>query len=83
MPALQALCDEHDVGAVVPLTDLDIEVLARARADGRLPGASCPIPEIARATYDKYETHLLLERLGLPSPPTVLPGRAEPRVVSR
>ena len=33
-----------------------------------------PAPEIARATYDKYETHLLLERLGLPSPPTVLPA---------
>ena len=33
-----------------------------------------PAPEIARATYDKYETHLLLQRLGLPSPPTVLPG---------
>ncbi len=28
---------------------------------------------MARATYDKYEAHLLLERLGLPSPPTVLP----------
>jgi carbamoyl-phosphate synthase large subunit len=26
-----------------------------------------------RATYDKYEAHLLLGRLGLPSPPTVLP----------
>ena len=33
-----------------------------------------PDGEIARATFDKYETHLLLERLGLPSPPTVLPG---------
>ena len=28
---------------------------------------------MARATYDKYETHLLLQRLSLPSPPTVLP----------
>jgi carbamoyl-phosphate synthase large subunit len=27
---------------------------------------------MAAATFDKYETHLLLERLGLPSPPTVL-----------
>ena len=46
----------------------------RARAPtGRLP-ALVPDPEIAAATYDKYETHLLLERLGLPSPPTVLPG---------
>ena len=34
-----------------------------------------PSAEVARATYDKYETHLLLERLGLPSPPTVLPER--------
>jgi carbamoyl-phosphate synthase large subunit len=73
VPALRALCAEHGVGAVVPLTDLDIEVLARARADGLLP-AFVPDPEIAAATYDKYETHRLLERHGLPSPPTVLPG---------
>jgi carbamoyl-phosphate synthase large subunit len=65
------------VGAVVPLTDLDIEVLATARAAGELP-ALVPDPEIARATYDKYEAHLLLERLGLPSPPTVLPDQAVP-----
>ena len=74
VPALRALCDEHGVGAIVPLTDLDIEVLAQARADDVLPEALVPDPEIARATYDKYEAHLLLERLGLPSPPTVLPG---------
>jgi carbamoyl-phosphate synthase large subunit len=73
VPALQELCERHNVGAVVPLTDLDIEVLAHARAAGQLP-AFVPDPEIARATYDKYEAHLLLERLGLPSPPTVLPG---------
>ncbi len=73
VPALERLCEQHGVGAVLPLTDLDIEVLARARAAGRLP-ALVPSPEIARATYDKYEAHLLLERLGLPSPPTALPG---------
>ncbi|HEX2015963.1 MAG TPA: ATP-grasp domain-containing protein [Solirubrobacteraceae bacterium] len=77
VPALQAVCEEFGVGAVIPLTDLDIEVLARARAQGRLP-ALVPDPEIAAATYDKYETHLLLERLGLPSPPTVLPGDSPP-----
>jgi len=73
VPALRELCDRHRVGAVVPLTDLDLEVLARARADGLLP-AFVPDPQIARATFDKYEAHLLLGRLGLPSPPTVLPG---------
>jgi carbamoyl-phosphate synthase large subunit len=72
VPALERLCAEHRVGAVLPLTDLDIEVLALARAEGRLP-ALVPSPEVSRATYDKYETHLLLERLSLPSPPTVLP----------
>jgi carbamoyl-phosphate synthase large subunit len=73
VPALQELCERHNVRAVVPLTDLDIEVLAHARASGRLP-AFVPDPEIARATFDKYEAHLLLQGLGLPSPPTVLPG---------
>jgi carbamoyl-phosphate synthase large subunit len=77
VPALERLCAEHRVGAVLPLTDLDIETLARARAQGgRLP-ALVPSPEVARATYDKYEAHLLLTRLGLPSPPTALPGEAD------
>jgi carbamoyl-phosphate synthase large subunit len=73
VPALQELCDRHGVRAVVPLTDLDIEVLAQARAEGQLP-SFVPGPDVARATFDKYETHLLLSRHGLPSPPTVLPG---------
>ena len=73
VPALQTICQKYNVGAVVPLTDLDLEVLGHARKAGHLP-AFVPDPEIARATFDKYEAHLLLERLGLPSPPTGLPG---------
>ena len=68
VPFLERLVAEHDVKAVVPLTDLDIEVLARSG----LP-AFVPNPDVARATYDKYEAHELLLRHGLPSPPTVLP----------
>src|SRR3954454_5211349 len=70
VPFLLELCEKHNVGAVVPLTDLDIEVLARARPE--LP-AFVPDPEVARDTFDKYAAHLLLKRHGLPSPPTVLP----------
>jgi carbamoyl-phosphate synthase large subunit len=73
VPALQELCERHDVGAIVPLTDLDIDVLAEARADGLLP-ALVPDPGIARRTFDKYACHQLLLEHGLPSPPTVLPG---------
>ena len=72
VPALAEICERHGVGAVLPLTDLDIEILARARERGELP-ALVPSAEVAAATYDKYETHRLLTALGLPSPPTVLP----------
>ena len=77
VPALRGLCARHHVGAVIPLTDLDIGVLARARAAGELPALVCN-PATAQATYDKFETHELLGRLGLPSPPTVLPGQVAP-----
>jgi carbamoyl-phosphate synthase large subunit len=80
IPELARLCGEHSVGAVLPLTDLDIEKLALAREDGSHPPllpALVPSSEVARATYDKYEAHLLLERLGLPSPPTVLPHHSD------
>jgi carbamoyl-phosphate synthase large subunit len=71
--ALEHLCEEFGVGAVVPLTDLDLEILGRGREQGRIP-AFVPDAEVARRTFDKYETHLWLRELGLPSPPTVLPG---------
>jgi len=72
VPALERLCEQHGIGAVLPLTDLDIEVLAGALEERRLP-ALVPAAAVARATYDKYEAHLLLTSHGLPSPPTVLP----------
>jgi carbamoyl-phosphate synthase large subunit len=65
---LQEAVARYEVSAVVPLTDLDIEVLAGADLPAFVPDA-----DVARATYDKYETHELLLRHGLPSPPTCLP----------
>jgi carbamoyl-phosphate synthase large subunit len=72
VPFLRGLVDEHRVGAVVPLTDLDIHVLAAAD----LPAVT-PAADVCEAMYDKYRCHELLTELGLPSPPTVLAG-AEP-----
>jgi len=71
IPFLAEIAREHGVGGVIPLTDLDIEALAQAGS--QLP-SFVPSPEIARATFDKYEAHHLLLSLGLPSPPTCLPG---------
>jgi carbamoyl-phosphate synthase large subunit len=75
VPFLAEIVAEHDVGAVIPLTDLDIEVLAAAGDE--LP-SFVPSAQIARATFDKYEAHELLLSHGLPSPPTVLPGEEPP-----
>jgi len=72
VPFLRDVVERYDARAVVPLTDLDIEVLAGAG----LP-AFVPDVDVARATYDKYEAHELLLRHRLPSPPTCLP-EAEP-----
>lgn len=68
VPFLEDVVAQHGVSAVVPLTDLDIEILARSDLPAFVPDA-----DVARATFDKYEAHLLLERHGLPSPPTWLP----------
>jgi carbamoyl-phosphate synthase large subunit len=70
VPFLAALCAEHRVGAVVPLTDLDIHVLAAAPG---LPAFVAP-ERICAAMFDKFLCHETLVELGLPSPPTVLPG---------
>jgi carbamoyl-phosphate synthase large subunit len=72
IPALRALVDEHRVGVIVPLTDLDQVVLAESR--GAL-GALLMLPEaeIVERLADKYLAHLLFEERGIASPPTWLP----------
>ena len=53
VPALQELCAEFGVGAVVPLTDLDLEILGHAREDGpaarvrsRRRGCACNVRQV-------------------------------------
>jgi carbamoyl-phosphate synthase large subunit len=72
VPALHELVRVHDIALIVPLTDLDHAVLARARQDlGAL--VLLPAPEVVDALADKWFAHRLFERLGIGSPPTWLP----------
>jgi carbamoyl-phosphate synthase large subunit len=72
IPALRGLVEEHDIDLIVPLTDLDQVILARARDElpalVLLPGA-----EIVERLGDKYLAHVLFEERGIASPPTWLP----------
>ena len=72
VPALRELVARYGVKLVVPLTDLDQVVLARARDQ---LGALVLLPEVdvVERLGDKYLAHGLLEERGLPSPPTWLP----------
>ena len=70
--ALHALVLEHDVKLVVPLTDLDHGVLARAR--GRLGALLLlPEPDVVDALADKWLAHCLFVERGIGSPETWLP----------
>ena len=55
VPFLEDVVARYGARAVVPLTDLDLEVLAASDLPAFVPSAA-----VARATYDKYETHSLL-----------------------
>jgi len=72
VPTLRALVHEHDVALVVPLTDLDHGVLARARDElGAL--VLLPAPNVVDALADKWLAHVLFEEHGIGSPRTWLP----------
>jgi carbamoyl-phosphate synthase large subunit len=70
--ALRALVLEHDVKLIVPLTDLDHGVLARAK--DRLGAlVLLPEPEVVDALADKWLAHCLFVERGIGSPATWLP----------
>jgi carbamoyl-phosphate synthase large subunit len=72
--ALAALVSEHDVRLVVPLTDLDQEIVSAAR-DALVPAlVLAPRPEVCRTMGDKYLAHLFFDANGISSPRTWLPG---------
>jgi carbamoyl-phosphate synthase large subunit len=70
VPALRSLIREHDVKLVVPLTDLDQELLAEADL-GAL--ALVPSVEVCRAMADKHHADELLRAHGFDTPQSWLP----------
>ncbi len=72
--ALAELVERHDVRLVVPLTDLDQEIVSTAREALAPALVLAPAPEVCRTMGDKYLAHAFFEAHGIPSPPTWLPG---------
>ena len=72
VPRLQELVQEHAIALVLPLTDLDMTVLAERRNE---LGATVLLPgsEVVERATDKYATHLFLEQHGIGSPEAWLP----------
>jgi carbamoyl-phosphate synthase large subunit len=72
VPQLAEIVAANDVDLVVPLTDLDLRLLARERDRLGTTLLLSPAP-VADAMADKYLSHLAFEERGIGSPPTWLP----------
>ena len=68
VPALARLRDEHDVGLVVPLNDLDFPVLARRREQLAPALVLLPGAEASSRMSDKLEAHRFFVENGIASP---------------
>jgi carbamoyl-phosphate synthase large subunit len=74
LPTLTELIDTHDVRLIVPLTDLDQLLLARARDRGQLASqVLLPGAEVVERVNDKFLAHEFFESNGVASPPSWLP----------
>ena len=71
LDALHELVALHDVRLVVPLTDLDGALLARADLSPAV--ALVSPPDVVESVDDKWTAHVLFCERGIPSPGTWLP----------
>lgn len=81
VPAIEAICRDHDVGLVVPTIDPELLPLAEARArlaasDTTVAVSALPVIEICR---DKLQTATFLAGHGIPVPRTMDMAEADPR----
>jgi carbamoyl-phosphate synthase large subunit len=71
--ALAELVAEHDVRLIVPLSDLDQEILSLAREALAPAFVLAPPPEVCRTMGDKWLAHVFFEEHGIDSPRSWLP----------
>ncbi|MFN8224349.1 MAG: ATP-grasp domain-containing protein [Gaiellales bacterium] len=72
--ALVALVRGHSVELIVPLTDLDQEILSAARDRLEPALVLAPPPEVCRTMGDKWLAHLFFEERGIDTPRSWLPA---------
>jgi carbamoyl-phosphate synthase large subunit len=73
LPALHDLVDAHGVDLVIPVTDIDQQIVSERRDELGAP-LLLPDHDIVLQTIDKYRAHATFEELGIDSPPTWLPA---------
>jgi carbamoyl-phosphate synthase large subunit len=78
--ALLALCAQHAIRAVLPLTDLDQAILTSRRDEFGAVGATVVAsdPEACELCSDKWAAHCYFEERGIGSPQTWLQGDLPP-----
>jgi carbamoyl-phosphate synthase large subunit len=74
VPQLRRLVEQHGVKLVVPLTDLDQELLADRREELEPALVLLPEAEVVAAMADKYRAHQMFVDRGIGSPDTWLPA---------
>jgi carbamoyl-phosphate synthase large subunit len=75
LPKLAEVIATYDIDLVVPLTDLDQALIARARDNRELAAeALLPHAHVVERVNDKYLAHEFFEANGIDSPPSWLAG---------
>ncbi len=82
--AVVTACAAASVTALLPATDLDPVILATLAPRLAEQGTTVFLPSaaVALGCQDKWECHLMLQRAGLPSPPTWLAAETDPSTLT-
>jgi len=76
LDALLEFCQQERISLLVPLNDLELPLLAEAKAQGRFEAIGTTVvvssPEVIETCFDKWATHQFLRSRGIRTPKTYL-----------